>query len=150
MAKKNDLDTALNTPAKITLSTGAEVEFYPFRLRELTQAGEVLAKLANCFNLSALSKGGEGLEINAPMLIYVVFENDLNLILTLLSLSTRQPAENFLDLELDDFYTLLGEAWEHTLKPAFEEAGKSLKKKAPTLLEAGLTQSSDSPVQGSP
>lgn len=123
---KTELEVLYPTSKVVKLSVG-EVTVSRFKLRQLTQAGEIITKLANCLDFDALLRGKTA-AVDIPRLLYFVCEHDMDLLLRLFALSTGQPQEFFLDLEIAETFDLLGEVWAIALKPAFEEAGKTLKK----------------------
>ena len=125
MTKKSDLEQLI--PAFNTVETSiGPIEIKPFTLAELRKCGDIIAKLSGSFKMQDLTKGE--VEIDAGYLIYVLFDGDMELAMTLLKVATHLRLEELDHLLLPEFYEVLESIAEICVMPAIKEAGKSLKK----------------------
>lgn len=136
MAKKTELEVLVPREQKITIESIGEVTVRRFKLREISQAGDIIAKLSACFDFNQLLKG-EALPVDIPRTLFVLGENDMDIVFRLFSLATGEKQDLFLELEVAETIELLKQVWEIALKPVFEESAKTFKKNSSPLNSTG-------------
>lgn len=125
MTKKTDLDQLIPESKSVETSIG-EIPLTPFTLAEFRRLGGIIAKLSAAFKIEDLTKGQ--IELDAQYLIYVLFEGNMDLAMTLLKVATKKEESALDQLSLPEFFEVMEAIAEICVMPAIKEAGKSLKK----------------------
>jgi hypothetical protein len=132
-------------PADETLDTSiGEITVTRFKLKQLAQAGEVIARLMACIEFDKISNLAETIKIDPQWLGQALFGRGMESLMILLELGTEKTSEELSELEVDEAMELCEMVTRICLMPSIESAGKSLRKikDSPKL---GGTSSSDSP-----
>lgn len=151
MSNKSNAELNALYPEPETLSTSiGDLTVSRFSIKKLAKCGETIAKFASAITLEDLKATPVKVDINPNMLIYTIFENEMEPVFLLMHLATDKPIETLETLEVPEAFDLLELVIKICIMPVIKKASQSAKKLPKKEgNQAGQTASLVSPSTGS-
>ncbi len=124
---KSELKTLFPEPVTVKTSQG-DFKVERFKLKELSKAGEVLARIMGSIEFDSLENINQTLRIDPRWLGQALFGQDMEALMLLLSLGARCEIEDLEQLEVPEVFELAEAVTTVCIMPTLESASKSLGK----------------------